>query len=268
MADSRSSRWWRQARAGAWLPPLIALGVVALGWQWYADRHPFVLPRLPQVFEAMADRPGFFARNALTTGQETAVGAACGMGAAFVLAVVMSRVRVVDRAVMPLAVILNVTPLVAIAPCLVVAFGFGLTPKYILAAVIVFFPFLINALIGLRSVDPHASEVLRTVNASPWEMLWRLQLPSSLPFLLAAARICLPLSVTGAVVAEFSAAGEAKGLGTLSVTAASLSDLDTLYASVFILAALGILVTVAVVLVQRALLRRYGAAEIAGTVSQ
>lgn len=233
--------------------------MLALGWQWYADRHPFVLPRLPAVFDALGNRPGFFARNALTTVQETAVGAACGMGAAFVLAVVMSRLRVVARAVMPLAVILNVTPLVAIAPCLVVAFGFGLMPKYILAAVIVFFPFLVNALVGLRSADPYASEVLRTVNASRWETLWRLQLPSSVPFLLAAARICLPLSITGAVVAEFSAAGQAKGLGTLSVTAASLSDLNTLYASVFILAVLGILVTLAVVIVQRIVLRRYGA---------
>jgi NitT/TauT family transport system permease protein len=248
------------ARPSLWLPPLVAFAVLAGAWQLYAMHNPFVIPTVGKIVHELASRPGFYVRNALTTLREALVGAAFGMGIAFVLAVVMSYVRIVERAVLPLAVILNVTPIIAVAPALVVAFGFGPTPKYIITAVLVFFPFLINSLIGLRSVDPLALDVLRTLHASRTEILWRLRLPSSLPFLCAGARICVPLSVIGAVVAEFVAAGQANGLGTLIVTAASLSDLPTIYASVVVLAVIGIALFVLVVLVQRRLLAWHSSA--------
>jgi NitT/TauT family transport system permease protein len=233
-----------------WLPPLVAFVALGVGWQLYAVDNPYVLPTIPQIAASIWDSPAVFWDNALVTLQEIAVGAACGMGAAFVLAVVMAEVRVVERALMPLAVALNVTPVVAIAPGLVVAFGFGMLPKYLLTAIIVFFPFLVSSLAGLRDVDPRAVDVLDTLHASRWEVLWRLRLPSSLPFLFAGARICLPLSVVGAVVAEFSAAGKLAGLGSLIELSAQQADLRTIYASVFFLAVIGILLTVLVVVVQ------------------
>jgi NitT/TauT family transport system permease protein len=248
------------ARPSVWLPPVVAIALLGVGWQLYAMHNPFVIPTVPKIFDALTSRPGFYARNARTTLQEALVGAVVGMGVAFALAVVMTYVRIVERAILPLAVILNVTPIIAVAPALVVAFGFGLTPKYIITAVLVFFPFLINSLIGLRSADPQALDVMKTLNASRTEILWRLRLPSSLPFLCAGARICVPLSVIGAVVAEFVAAGQANGLGTLIVTAASLSDLQTIYASVVVLAIIGIALFVLVVLVQRRLLAWHGSA--------
>lgn len=247
-------------RPSLWLPPLIALAVLTGAWQLYAMHNPFVIPTVPKIFDQLTSRPGFYVRNAGTTLREALVGAAFGMGSAFLLAVVMSYVRIVERAVLPLAVILNVTPIIAVAPALVVAFGFGSAPKYIITAVLVFFPFLINSLIGLRSTDPLALDVLKTLNASRTEILWRLRLPSSLPFLCAGARICVPLSVIGAVVAEFVAAGQANGLGTLIVTAASLSDLPTIYASVAVLAVMGISLFVLVVLIQRWLLAWHSSA--------
>jgi NitT/TauT family transport system permease protein len=132
-----------------------------------------------------------------------------------------------------------------------------MAPKYIVTAVIVFFPFLINSLIGLRSSDPRAHDVFTTLHASRWEILLRLRIPSSLPFLLAAARICMPLSLVGAVVAEFTAPGRASGLGSLIETAMSLSDLKTIYASVLVLAILGIALTLLIVILQRRLLGWY-----------
>jgi NitT/TauT family transport system permease protein len=237
-------------RLRTWLPPLVAFVALGVGWQLYAVNHPYVLPTIPEIFSSIWDSPAVFWDNALVTLQEVAVGAACGMGAAFVLAVVMAEVRVVERALMPLAVVLNVTPVVAIAPGLVVAFGFGMLPKYLLTAIIVFFPFLVSSLAGLRDVDPPAVEVLRTLHASRWEILWRLRLPSSLPFLFAGARICLPLSVVGAVVAELSAAGKLAGLGSLIELSAQQADLRTIYASVFFLAVIGLLLTALVVFLQ------------------
>ena len=141
-----------------------------------------------------------------------------------------------------------------------VAFGFGMTPKYVIACLLVFFPFLVNALAGLRDVDPEALDLVATLHASRAEVLWRLRLPSSLPYLFAAGRICMPLSLVGAVVAEFVAAGEAKGLGTLVVTAASLGDLGTVYAAVVVLAVLGVAMFGAVVALQRLVLGRYAPA--------
>ncbi len=240
--------------ARAWLPPLVAFGLLTLGWQLYAVHNRFVVPTVPQILTQLVDHPGLFWNNLLVTLQEAVVGASIGMLAAFVLAMGMCQVRLVERALMPLAVVLNVTPVIAIAPALVVAFGFGMTPKYIVTAVIVFFPFLINSLTGLRSSDPQAHDVFTTLHASRWEILVHLRLPSSLPFLFAAARICMPLSVVGAVVAEFTAAGKVSGLGSLIETSVSLSDLKTVYASVLVLAFMGIGLTVVVIVLQRMLL--------------
>jgi len=255
--ERRAPRWLHPR---VWLAPVVAFGLLVLGWQLYAVHNPYVIPTVPEVLSQIGDKPGFYAHNLLVTLQEAVVGAGCGMLAAFILAVVMCHVHVLERALMPLAVILNVTPIIAIAPGLVVAFGFGFTPKYIVTGVIVFFPFLINSLIGLRALEPQALDVLATLHASRWEVLWRLRLPASLPFLFAAARICLPLSVIGAVVAEFSAAGQAAGLGALIETAANQADLKTVYASVLSLAVLGIALTVVVVLLQRRMLSWHSSA--------
>ncbi len=249
---SHGLHYWIHPRV--WLPPLVAFGLLALGWQLYAVHNRFIIPTVPQILTQLVDHPGLFWRNLLVTLQEAVVGASIGMLAAFVLAMGMCQVRLVERALMPLAVMINVTPIIAIAPVLVLAFGFGMTPKYIVTAVIVFFPFLINSLTGLKSSDPQAHDVFTTLHASKWEILVRLRLPSSLPFLFAAARICMPLSVVGAVVAEYVAPGKASGLGSLIETAMSLSDLKTVYASVLVLALLGIGLSAVVVVLQRRLL--------------
>jgi NitT/TauT family transport system permease protein len=220
----------------------------------YASHNEYVIPTASQILEQLRTQPGLYWRDMLVTLRESMVGASCGMTAAFFLAVVMSHNHVLERALMPLAVVLNVTPIVAIAPGLVVAFGFGLTPKYIIAGVIVFFPFLTNALVGLRSSDPEVRDVFSTIDASRWELLWHLELPSCLPYLFAAARICLPLSLIGAVVAEFSAAGQTTGLGSLIQTSANQANLKSVYASVVVLAILGICMTSLVVLLHRKLL--------------
>jgi NitT/TauT family transport system permease protein len=255
--QSEARRLATTLRVGRWLPPAVALAVLVLAWQVYADRHPYVLPKLSQVGSRLHSNPGLYARNAATTLEEALVGAVAGMGVAFLLAVVMFYVRFVERALLPLAVVLNVTPLVAIAPALVVALGFGMTPKYVIASLLVFFPFLVNALAGLRDVDPQVLDVVSTLHASRAEVLWRVRLPSSLPYLFAALRICMPLSLVGAVVAEFVAAGEAKGLGTLVVTAASLGNLGEVYAAVAVLAVMGVTLFTLVVVAERLVLGRH-----------
>lgn len=243
---------------GVWAPPLVAFGVLALAWQLYAMANRYVLPTLPEIAGALLSDPWLYLRNLLVTLQEAAVGALCGMALGFAAALVITRLPLAERALMPVAVVLNVTPIVAIAPGLVVAFGFGMLPKYIVTAVVVFFPFLINSIAGLEATDRGAEEVLATLHASRLEVLVHLRVPGSVPFLVAGARICLPLSLIGAVVAEFAAAGQAAGLGSLVETAAAQSNLAVVYASVFVLGLLGIGLTLLVVAAGRALAVWYG----------
>lgn len=237
-----------------WLPTTVLLLILGAAWAAVAEAHPYVLPGLGEVGTALVENPALFLGNAWSTLGIALTGVAAGAISAFVLAVVMSEVPVVRRALMPIAVVINVTPVVAITPALVVAFGFGMAPKVIVTAIITFFPVLINVTTGLRSVSPTVLQVFRTLNASRWEVLLRLRLPGSLPYTLAALRVVLPLSVVGAVVAEFVAAGSSGGLGTMIRNSASTARLDHVYAGVACLAAMGVLLLALVTLVEKRLL--------------
>jgi NitT/TauT family transport system permease protein len=259
LANPESERPIRQKLRSAlhprtWLPAVVGLGTIAAIWSVVSARNHLLIPTIGSIASVLIHEPGFFVRNGLVTIQETAVGLSCSFTLAFLIAVVMCHLKLFERAVMPIVVVMNVTPIIAIAPALVVAFGFGMTPKYIVTGMIVFFPILINSLIGLRSVDPQALDLLRTLHASKLEILYRLRLPSSLPFLFAAARVCFPVSVVGAVVAEFAASGQQRGLGSIIQTAAALGDLPPIYASIACLALLGLSLTLFVTFLESRLL--------------
>jgi NitT/TauT family transport system permease protein len=138
----------------------------------------------------------------------------------------------------PLAVAVKVTPMVAIAPLLVLWLGFGPEPKVIVAALISFFPILSNALTGFRSVNPRAYEFLRSLDASPREIFLTLRVPHALPQLFSAYKVATSLSVVGAVVAEW--VGADRGLGHVIILASSNLDMTTLASAVLVLAAIGI----------------------------
>ncbi|WP_304453043.1 ABC transporter permease [Nocardiopsis sp. YSL2] len=237
-----------------WLPTVVAVLLVGAAWTAVATAQPYILPPLPEVGATLADDPELFLSNAWSTLQIALLGVAWGAGLAFVLALLMSEIPVLRRAIMPLAVVLNVTPVIALAPALVVAFGFGMAPKVIVTAIITFFPVLINVTTGLRSVPPPVLHVFSTLHASRLEVLLRLRVPSSLPYTLAALRVVLPLSIVGAVVAEFVAAGSSSGLGTMIRTAASSARLPHVYAAVACLAAMGVLMLAFTATVERRLL--------------
>jgi NitT/TauT family transport system permease protein len=227
-------------RVGVWLPPLIAFAIAVALWEWYASGHHHAIPTIGAVWHSLKGQPGIYWSDFKTTVKEIGVGAGGGIVSGFMLAILMAELPVFERALMPLAVMLMVTPVIAIAPALVIAFGFGLFPKYLLTGIVVFFPMLVNSLAGLRAVDPRALEVFQTLHAGRWETFRYLRLPGSLPFVFAGLRICLPLSVVGATVAEFAAAGQQSGLGALIATASSEVDLPVIWSAIVILCALGV----------------------------
>lgn len=237
-----------------WGPPALTFVIVALLWQFVAINNPYVLPTLDAIGTSLASDPQMYWANTLVTCQEIAVGAGAGIMLGFLLAAAMCELPVVEKAIMPLIVVIMVTPVVAIAPALVVAFGFGLLPKYIVTALVVFFPMLVNSLAGLRDVDQKALDVFKTLHASRWEIFRDLRLPGCMPFVFAGLRIAMPLAVVGAAVAEFVAAGQQAGLGSLVTIAAAQANLPVTWASITLLCLLGVLLVSLLALLRKRLL--------------
>jgi NitT/TauT family transport system permease protein len=251
------------------VPGGIGLGLFALAWQLlaahYAVRTANAFPSLGAIWSELSGNTSMYGIDALHTFEEVAIGLGVSFIVAFTLAVVMTHVPIVEQAVMPLAVILNVTPVVAIAPGLTLLLGLGMSPRYVVTALIVFFPLLINSLVGLGSIDPEALDLFHTMQASRTEVLLHLRLPSSLPFLFVAARICLPLATVGAVVAEFSTSGPGTGLGSAIAVAVASDAVPSVYAAIFCLAVMGLALTLLVTVAERRLLSWHPSSRLATT---
>lgn len=241
----------RFSRPASVLPVVVLVALLAAGWNVVAVTNPYLLPPLQSVGEALALNPLYYLRNAWVTLSVALLGLAIGLVASYLLAIVISESPVARRAIMPVAVVLNVTPLVAIAPALVVAFGFGPEPRLIVTALICFFPILISVSTGLRSVPQSVLQVFTTLHASRLEMLWHVRMPSALPLLFSSLRIVFPLSIVGAVVAELAAPGAAEGLGTVISIASSNNRLPVVYAAIFCLALLGTALLAIITAVER-----------------
>lgn len=236
------------------LPGAVLLAALAVTWQVVALGNSYLVPTIGQIWDQLSRHPHEYLSAAAVTLTESGVGLGASFAVAFTLAVAMSHSKVIERAVMPVAVVVNVTPVVALAPGLAVALGFDMAPRYLVTGIIVFFPMLVNSLVGLRSVDPEALQYFTTLNASRFEVLVHLRVPASLPFLFAAARICFPLSIVGAVVSELTAGGTASGLGSVIGVGYTNLNLAQMYAAICCLSFLGLAVTLVVTAVERRLL--------------
>ena len=239
--------WWggigpRLRQTGSLLLPAV-LGLVLLFGAWQAwvelkDVKPYLVPAPTAVFERLYQDPWLFIHEGLRTLEGALLGFVMGGGVALLLAVIMSQTRFLERMIFPIAILVKVTPIVAIAPLLTIWFGFGIWPKVFIAALIVFFPIMVNALIGFRSVNPNALALMESLSASRFEVFYRLRLPSSLPYLFAAFRFSIPLSVIGAVVAEWFSGD--RGLGGVIFVANGNLDMATAFAGILMLAIMGV----------------------------
>ena len=239
----------RSPGVGAWLrkfatqalPPLIGLTAAFVAWEaWIEieDVKPYLVPSPSSVVGRLYQDLWFFAEEGFKTLEGALLGFLLGAAIAISLASLMSQARFLERSIFPLAILIKVTPVVAIAPLLTIWFGFGLMPKVFIAALIVFFPIMVNALIGFRSVNPNSLALLESLAASRAEVFWHLRLPSALPYLFAAFRFSVPLSVIGAVVAEWFSGD--RGLGSVIYIANNNLDMRTAFAGVFMLALIGV----------------------------
>ena len=177
--------------------------------------------------------PVAYWRDTWITLQEIIAGYIIGVSAAVILGSLVAEFRVVRRTVIPYTVALNATPKIALAPLFVIFFGFGLTPKVLMAAFICFFPVLINTVSGLASADGDQLKLMASLRASRWETFRRLRVMQALPFVFAGMRTAMAFAVVGAIVGEFF--GASRGLGFRIEFAAARLETANLFAFLVIL---------------------------------
>jgi NitT/TauT family transport system permease protein len=168
----------------------------------------------------------------------------------------MVHSRRVEAVLEPFLVVSQVIPKVALAPLFIIWFGHGILPKIIIAMLIAFFPVLVNAVVGLRSVDGEIVELMDSIAANRRQMFWRVRLPNSLPYILPALKVAALLSVVGAMVGEF--VGSDRGLGYLMVVGDVNLDTDLLFASLTVVTVFGMIVYAMIEIVERRVESRYG----------
>lgn len=243
-------------------PALFGIAVLAV-WE-LAVRHyqipTYVLPAPSAIGPAFVENFPSLMASLWTTLRVTLEAFVLALAGGVALAVLFSQSRVFENTLYPYAVVLQVTPVIAIAPLILIWVGFDHinTALVIIGFIVAFFPILSNTTLGLRSTDHNLIDLFRLYGASRWQILWRLQLPSALPHLLGAMKISGGLALIGAVVGEFTAgSGTATGLAWRITEAANRLEIAKLFAALGLLAALGIAIFTALSLLEWVLLHRW-----------
>lgn len=248
----------RRATEAEWLPPAALVVVFLLIWQTATSLLAvprWLLPSPGDILGALLSTHRLLAAHAWVTLQEVLVGFGLAFVVGVALAVGIAYSRTLERAVYPFVIASQTIPVIAIAPILMIWFGYGLLPKVIIVALICFFPIAVNMVDGLRSVDPELVNLMRTMGASRWQVFAKAQLPTSLPFLFSGTKIAVAVSVIGAVIGEW--VGASAGLGYFMVRSKSQFLTDRIFAAILVLSVMAIALFTLVALLERHLLPWY-----------
>ena len=220
-----------RAYAARIVPPLVLLAIILAAWEAAVrvfDIPFYILPAPSRIAGVLAgDRALLLGEAAVTLG-EVMLGFAIAFVVGVVLALAIFSSRTVERAVYPLVIASQTVPVFAIAPLLVVWFGYGTLSKIVMAALIVFFPIVVNTVDGLRAADPDMVNLLVILGAGPAEIVRRVRVPAALPFVFSGTRIAVATSVIGAVIGEW--VGSTRGLGYLMIHANAQLHVDLVFA--------------------------------------
>ncbi|HSK67833.1 MAG TPA: ABC transporter permease [Candidatus Limnocylindria bacterium] len=176
-------------------------------------------------------------KNILATFYEFALGFVVTGFVGTVIGIVIGWSKTIQKAVMPLFVMFNSIPMVAVAPILLIWMGYGLKTNVLIAFLVSFFPMVINTVAGLKSVDGDLLDLVRYLNGSKWQLFRKIRLPNALPFIFSALKICTTLSVMGVIVGELIASD--RGLGYVIINAQMMMDTPPLFASLIMISLLG-----------------------------
>ncbi len=230
-----------------WGPPIVVLVALIGAWQLAASSgaladllnlDPILVPSPAEIASALWENRSLLAENTWVTLREILLGFLCGLAAGLGFALLLRLSGVLRRATYPLMVASQAIPILVFAPILVVWFGYGIGPKLAIVALVCFFPIAVATADGLRSVDAETSKMMRTLDASRRQLLWRVEAPTSLPFAFSGARIAVAFAPIAAVFGEW--AGADSGLGHLILQDNAQLETARVFAAAAILAAIGI----------------------------
>jgi len=239
----RRLAWKREALTQRLLVVLFGVFIFAI---WEIGCRSFhvselLLPAPSRIIGALIDgfRTGLFTAALQATLLEVFLGFVVAAVAAFLCGMVISQVRIVEVVLYPYIVALQTLPKVAIAPFILIWVGFGVESKVVIAAMVAFFPMLVNTIVGLKSTPPEKIELMRSLSASRTKIFWYIQLPEALPYIFAGLNIGIVMSVLGAIVGEFI--GAKAGLGYLLLQMNYSMDVIGMFAVLLVLGLMGII---------------------------
>jgi NitT/TauT family transport system permease protein len=259
-APSRIKIIWR-TRPEFLLAPVL-LVVIVVAWEYGVvlfDVPNYILPTPSAIAVAlwrgldagMLDRGGYWLHTWITVA-EVLLGFVIGSGVGLILGTVISQFRILDATLRIYLVAIQSLPKVALAPIVVLWFGFGLTSKVVIICLLTFFPLLINSMAGFKAVDLERLELMRALGANPWQIFWKVRLPSAMPYIFAGLDMAAVFAVVGAVVGEF--VGAQRGLGTLILSMNAQMDTAGTFSVFIVLAVVGILMHKGLRLVEKRVL--------------
>lgn len=215
------------------------------------DIPDYLLPSPSAIFSTMLNTKALLLKHTLTTLNEIIIGFIMAAALSIFLAIGVCYSRFLKDVIYPIAIFTQTVPKLAIAPIFIVWFGFDIMPKVIITALIGFFPILINAVVGLTTIDERLLKLLDSVSASKWDVFRKIRLPNSSPYLFAGFKTAITFCVIGAIVGEW--VGADKGLGYLILIFNSQLKTRMLFASIFAISILGILLFLLVILLESAI---------------
>lgn len=239
--SSRRKARLRRARRRRVTVPLITAVVIIGVWQAvvaFGIVPNFLLPSPVQVVYALVADASLLAMHSAATLTEAALGLVIGTGVGFVVAVLMDRFQTVSLALDPIVTVSQTIPTVAIAPLLVLWFGYGLAPKVVLVVISTFFPITVSLVGGFRSVDPDLIDLMRTMRASRWQIFWKVKMPAALDQFFSGLRISATYAIVGAVIAEWL--GGFSGLGVYMTRVRKSFAYDRMFAVIILISVLSL----------------------------
>ena len=254
-ADPEAQAYFAGRRQQIWRARILpVLGVAGLLFAWWAvvvgfHVKPFIAPSPWLVAQTLVAKSDVLLQNMVPTAIEASAGFLLGNLAAILLATLFVHNKTLQDIFYPVAVMINSIPVVAKAPILVLIMGNGLSPKITIAAIVCFFPTLVNMVRGLQAVNPQAMELMQILSASKREIFFKLRLYASLPYLFSALRIAASMSVIGAVVGEWI--GSTQGIGAMIIQATYSFDSALLYTAIIMSAVLSGLFFLMIAILER-----------------
>jgi NitT/TauT family transport system permease protein len=239
-----------------WLAPAVVIVVVMALWEVTVrllQVPVFLLPTPSAILATFVANAPELLLYGFNTFREAVIGFAIGCGAGIIMAMLIARSQTLSEVLVPLAVASNSIPIVAMAPLAIVWFGIGEGSKIAIVAVMCFFPTLVSTVRGLMAASPAEVELLRSYAATEWETFTKLRVPTALPYLFSAFKICSTLSMIGAIVAEFFG-GSVKFLGVYIKTEANILHTTNAWAAIVVACLIGIAFYLTIVLIERAVM--------------